>query len=102
MMKRQPTYERNCSKWPGSHIIKKVENGTIILKRKTFLEEDITDTGLKHLIKEFNKKQIPAESLISSCNEEILENAYVKRMDKITKKGQQYLSITKRVSLGRK
>ena len=85
MMKRQPTYERNCSKWPGSYIIKKVENGTIILKRKTFLEEDITDTGLKHLIKEFNKKQIPAESLISSCNEEILENAYVKRMDKITK-----------------
>ena len=66
------------------------------------MEEDITDTGLKHLIKEFNKKQIPAESLISSCNEEILENAYVKRMDKITKKGQQYLSVTKRVSLGRK
>ena len=79
-------------------MVKKLENGTMILKGKGVLEEDIIDTGLEHLIKEYNKKQILAEPLISSCNEEILKNASIINTDKITKEGQQYLSVTKTVS----
>ena len=56
MMKWQPTYQKNCSKGPGCHMAKKVENYPMILKRRAFLEEDITYTGLEYLIKEFNKK----------------------------------------------
>ena len=44
-----------------------------------FLEEDIPDTTLEHLIKEINKKQLPARSLISSCYEKILKISTVIR-----------------------
>ena len=47
-------------------MVKKLENDTMTSKGKSFLEEDIIDTGLEHLIKEFNKKQLPVESLKSS------------------------------------
>ena len=66
-------------------MVKKLENDTTT-KGKSFLEEDITDTCLEHFMKEFNKKEIPAQSLIYSSNEEILENAPVTSTDKITKK----------------
>ena len=55
MVKRQPSYETNCPKWSGCHMVKKLENGTMTLKHKSFLEVDISGTGLEDLIKEFNK-----------------------------------------------
>ena len=54
-------------------MIKKIRKWYNGIKMLRFLEEDIPDTTLEHLIKEINKKQLPAKSLISSCYEKILK-----------------------------
>ena len=60
-------------------MIKKIRKWYNGIKMLRFLEEDIPDTTLEHLIKEINKKQLPARSLISSCYEKILKISTVIR-----------------------
>ena len=57
MMKRQATYMKFLKMGRVSNDQKKkLGNGTMALKCKGFLKEDIPNTTLEHLIKEINKK----------------------------------------------
>ena len=66
----------------GEQIRKWYDEVVNLLKLKGSSIEDIQYTGPEHLIRQFNSKQINADTLIS-CDEEILENAPVISTDDV-------------------